>query len=512
MPKPLSVLILDDNPSDAELMAHELRRAGLDAVWTRVDTEVAFLAALDGAPDVILADYALPGFDALRALRHLRERQLDIPCLVVTGTLGDELAAECIKEGACDYLLKDRLGRLGGAVQSALEQQSLRAERRAAVEALHVRSEQLRALNSMLTLAEQRERRRVAGILHDDLQQLLVGARFRLAVLQRGSEEAVRRTATELEELINQSLEVTRSLTRELSPPVLHDGGLVPALEWLSLWMRQKHGLAVELIAPASDAREAEGLRILLFQAVQELLFNVVKHAQVKQASVAVDRPKGQIRVLVSDDGIGFDPARCHPTGKSGDGFGLFSIRERVEMAGGRMEIESQPGKGSRITLTVPQDVLVDEESLPILQPPGHAAQRRSLATAQRIRILLAEDHAIVREGLVQLLQAEQDFEVVGEASHGQQAVELATQLLPDVVVMDVRMPGLDGIEATRAIHALLPEVQVIGLSMAEESEQGRAMREAGAVNYVSKIGPSDVLIAAIRACRPGSTGVEPGT
>lgn len=503
MPEQLRALILDDNPSDAELMAHELRRAGLDPVWTRVDTEAAFVAALDGAPDVILADYSLPGFDALRALRHLRERQLDIPCLVVTGTLGDELAAECIKQGACDYLLKDRLGRLGGAVQGALEQQRLRTEKRLAVEALHERSEQLRALASKLTHTEQRERRRVAGILHDDLQQLLVGARFRLAVLQRRSDEGLRQTAAELEDLILQSLEVTRSLTRELSPPVLHDGGLVPALEWLVGWMLDKHGLMVMLTAPDADLTETEEVRVLLFQAVQELLFNVVKHAQVKTASVQVHRLEGQIQVLVSDEGIGFDPTGGRAAANSASGFGLLSIRERLEALGGRMEIQSAPGRGSRFTLLVPLGASAGAGSPPLVQPLGGPEQRRAPFTAKRIRVLLADDHAIVRQGLTQLLQAEADIEIVGEASEGQEAVRLTRQLVPDVVIMDVSMPGLSGIEATRAIHSELPEVRVIGLSMYDEAEQGKAMREAGAVNYVSKIGPSDALVAAIRACCP---------
>ena len=354
MPDPLRVLILDDNPSDAELMAHELHRAGLDPAWTRVDTEAAFVAAVDGAPDIILLDFSLPGYDALRALQHLRERHFEIPCLVVSGTLGDELAAECIKQGACDYLLKDRLGRLGGAVQSALDQRRLRIEKRRAEVALRERTEQLRALSAELTLAEHRERRRVASILHDDLQQYLVGARLRVSALHRAPDEAVRQVAVEMEELINRSLELTRSLTGELSPPVLHEGGLVPALEWLARWMREKHGLTVDLTTLESVSLEAEHVRVLVFQSVRELLFNVVKHAQVQTAAVQVSRQGGQIRIVVSEDGVGFDPAKLHAREGGAGGFGLFSIRERLDLLGGRMEVDSAPGRGSRFTLLVP--------------------------------------------------------------------------------------------------------------------------------------------------------------
>ncbi len=143
MAVPLRVLILEDVPADAELLVHELGRAGFDLDWQRVETESDYLAHLDPAPDIILADYHLPSFDALRALRHLQERGLDIPLIVVTGTLGDEAAAECIKQGAADYLLKDRLARLGPAVARALEQRQLRRERKREEAAVRFREQEL---------------------------------------------------------------------------------------------------------------------------------------------------------------------------------------------------------------------------------------------------------------------------------------------------------------------------------------------------------------------------------
>ena len=129
MPTPLRVLILEDRPADAELIVHELCKAGFAPEWYCVSTESDFLAALDTPIDVILADFRLPSFTALEALRHLKERNLGIPFIIVTGTLGDEMAAECIKQGATDYLLKDRLARLGPAVTQALTGKRLRAER-----------------------------------------------------------------------------------------------------------------------------------------------------------------------------------------------------------------------------------------------------------------------------------------------------------------------------------------------------------------------------------------------
>jgi len=143
---PLRLLILEDRPDDAELMVYALRRAGFKPDWRRVETEADYLAQLHEGLDLILADYHLPRFNALRALRLLQERGLDIPFIVVTGAIGEEAAVECMRRGATDYLLKDRLARLGLAVMGALQQKRLRDERRQAQEALRESEEQFRSV------------------------------------------------------------------------------------------------------------------------------------------------------------------------------------------------------------------------------------------------------------------------------------------------------------------------------------------------------------------------------
>ena len=135
---PLRVLILEDRSEDAELMLYELRKAGFKMDARRVEDEAGFRARLDVDVDIILADYALPGYNALNALASLQESGLDIPFIIVTGALSDEDAAACIKRGADDYLRKDRLARLAHAVAIALDQKHLRAEHRAAEQALRV--------------------------------------------------------------------------------------------------------------------------------------------------------------------------------------------------------------------------------------------------------------------------------------------------------------------------------------------------------------------------------------
>lgn len=146
MANPIRMLILEDRQADAELMVAELRRADFEPQWDLVDTEADFVASLAHAPEIVLADYTLPQWDGLAALRVLQQRELDIPLIMVTGTLGDEKAAECMRMGAADFLLKDRLGRLGQAVSRALEQERLRQAQRQADAALRASEAKYRTL------------------------------------------------------------------------------------------------------------------------------------------------------------------------------------------------------------------------------------------------------------------------------------------------------------------------------------------------------------------------------
>jgi len=215
-------------------------------------------------------------------------------------------------------------------------------------------SEQLRALAAELTLTEQRERRRLAAILHDHLQQLLAAAKFRLMPLKSNQDERVQADVLGVEELLNQSMRASRSLMAELSPAVLRAPDFTGAVEWLASWMQENQGLAVNVDVMGEISLEREDVRILLFETIRELLFNVAKHSGVKTAAVRLARSDNALEVMVSDDGAGFDPAELRPGGGFSEGFGLFSIRERLDYLGGRMEISSLPGRGSRVILTVP--------------------------------------------------------------------------------------------------------------------------------------------------------------
>lgn len=214
---------------------------------------------------------------------------------------------------------------------------------------------QTRQLAALLTRAEQEERRRIAQILHDDLQQQLYGIQMRLmSVLSYA--EADTPLAVELQEAytwLGEAIRLTRDLTIDLSPPVLKQEGLAEALQWLIPQMAAQYDLHVNLQIRQPCPLPDKALRVLLFQMVRELLFNVVKHADTKHATVELHSDAEEACLIaIHDDGVGFDVAAA--TDKQENGFGLFSVRERLKLFGGQMDIQSAPGQGTHITIRVP--------------------------------------------------------------------------------------------------------------------------------------------------------------
>lgn len=216
------------------------------------------------------------------------------------------------------------------------------------------RTEQLRALTIELIRTEERERRRVAKILHDELQQLLVAAQIHLGTAARRSDpELKRQSLDQTLQMINESLHVSRSLSHDLSLVVLHEQGLFAAIEWLVEWMGRNHNLSIALEGEFESEPEDGNVKIALFQSVRELLLNITKHAGVNEARVRISSSgNGKLVLDVSDEGKGFDPGELLATNQGH--FGLFSICERLKALGGQIELESAPSEGSRFRLIAP--------------------------------------------------------------------------------------------------------------------------------------------------------------
>jgi PAS domain S-box-containing protein len=228
-------------------------------------------------------------------------------------------------------------------------------ERKQAERKLHRYQERLRTLASEMSLSEERERRRIAADLHDRTVQNLALSRIKTGALRKSlSSEEGSTILTEIQALIDQTIRDTRSLVFELSPPVLYELGFEPAIEWLTEQMEARHGVTCVVLSDKRPKPLDKDLEVVLFQAVRELLANVGKHAKATRVKVELSRKEDSVHISVGDNGIGFDVNSIGGWGNELGGFGLFSVRERLLLLGGRLEISSAPGSGTKITLVAP--------------------------------------------------------------------------------------------------------------------------------------------------------------
>ena len=230
------------------------------------------------------------------------------------------------------------------------------AERKRAEKRAREYQAQLKSLASQLTLAEERERHRLAIELHDRISQSLVISKIKLEALRKsGYDRKLDKALDDVCNSISQTIQDTRTLTFDLSSPVLHELGFEMAVsEWLTNQIQKKHGITVEFEADGEAKPLEDDIRILLFRDVRELLTNVVAHARAHKVKVSIKRLGEQISITVEDDGVGFDPVEVASMAAKRGEFGLFSIQERLERLGGHLEIESGPRCGCRVKIVAP--------------------------------------------------------------------------------------------------------------------------------------------------------------
>jgi signal transduction histidine kinase len=520
---PLHLLQLEDNTVDAELITATLTEGGIPCQSQLVDTRQAFVTALkEGRMDLILADYSIPGFDGMTALTLARQHCPDVPFLFVSATIGEELAIDAMHQGATDYVLKQRLGRLVPSVQRALRELDDRAERKRAEEALRQSEKQFRQSQKMEAVG-----RLAGGIAHDFNNLLTVIMGYSQVLLTelgpqhplRGKIDETLKAGERAATLIRQLL--TFSSKQSLDPKILSLNTAVTSLESL---LRRLIGEDIQLV---STLDQTNG-RLRADQAqLEQVLVNLVVNARdampkggtltIETAQVELTRspvyhltplPPGlYVRLAVSDTGCGmdrntqshiFEPFFTTKGEGKGSGLGLSTVFAIVTQCGGAIDVTSRVGHGTRFDLYFPSvesDILTTAPTQPVGQP------QRGTET-----ILLVEDDPSVRT-LVRDELRKLGYRVL-EAKNGVEACLLATQQtgLVQLLLTDVVMPGMGGRELAQHLSVIKPDLRTLFISGYMDDIGIMAGQEEGTSSFLQKPFTPEVLARAVRSLLDVST------
>ena len=351
MPEELNILLVEDVAADADAIEDELRRGGLRFRTRRLRTREEYVRAIESDQfELVLSDFTLPAFDGLSALRLLREKQPDVPFILVTSPRSEEVAMECVREGATDYILKSSLRRLPTAVTAALARQTAERARAKA-------ERTLRSLPQFILEAQEAERRRVARDLHDSVNQILSSAKFRMeALAERFAEREpdAHQEVLKTKEILAHAITEVRRISRNLRPSELDDLGLPAAIRSLGGEFSERTGIKLLLDLPAAIGELPAEVELNVYRIIQEALANVERHAKARQVSLALHADAHRLRVALRDDGAGFVPGRGPQSSAERPGMGLIDMRERATHLGGHCAIHTELGHGTEITVEIP--------------------------------------------------------------------------------------------------------------------------------------------------------------
>jgi len=345
----------------------------------RVETEKDFVYELEeNPPDLILSDYALPGFDGYAALDIAKVKAPNTPFIFVTGTMGEEVAIETLKNGATDYVLKHRLARLVPSVHRALREAQERAERRRAQEQLRESHEQLRALSVYLQHVREEERTRIAREVHDELGQALTSCKLDLSLLANKLPKnlaPLKDKAKALSAHIDATIQTVRRIATELRPGILDHLGLIAALEWQANEFQTRTGIKCDVRTDLHEPVLTADLATAFFRIFQETLTNVIRHAGATHVMVHLKEAGGRIILEVKDNGRGISPEEI----TNPRSMGLLGMKERAALLGGSFKIGlPSGGKGTLVTVSIPHRSSISDQN-------ENSVNRRSRRRAPRL-------------------------------------------------------------------------------------------------------------------------------
>ncbi|MCI0781930.1 MAG: response regulator [Chloroflexi bacterium] len=373
-------------------------------------------------------------------------------------------------------------------------------------------TERKRAEETRRQLAVAEERNRMAREIHDTLAQSLTGIVMQIEAageLMGKAPEAARAEIESAHYLARESLAEARRSVWDLQPSVLASSGLIEAIQQ-EVAKAAERGIQISLEIRGEEPKPLDQRNNLaVLRIVQETLSNIIQHARAKSAEVRMSYGSSEIQLSVTDDGIGFDPSAEHAALSSTDtGFGLISMQERARLAGGYLEIHSTPDVGTHVEATIPYQPNNGNPSP--LEATSAATSLPQDVSSGVIRVLIADDHEVFRRGILNTIEQIDGMLVVGEAENGEEAIEMIQALAPDVVLLDIRMPKLDGVGTLSRVNELGLQTRVILLSAFATDEYIFDGLRAGASGYLLKDVSRDDLANAIRTVHDGGSVLHP--
>ena len=356
------------------------------------------------------------------------------------------------------------------------------------------------------------ERNRLSREIHDTLAQSLTGIIWHLNTIERtvqsGGEQASE-SIKKVRDLTRECLQEARRSVWNLQSPE-ESISIEEALQSeLRRTTEEGFRASIEVDGEEPDLIDRE-CHLTVLRIAQEALSNIRHHSKAKRITVDLSYGTDAVRLLVSDDGIGFDPlVSSSVPSATGGGFGMTSMRERVKLIGGQIEVRSAPGLGTRVEVQVPYQQDQEQGSTSAWAAPDLDGSRSSRPT-NPIRVLMVDDHEVVRQGIGHMLEQAREILVVGEADDGESAIEKIMAIRPDVVLMDIQMPKLDGVETVRKLREFGIDTPVILLSVYAKDEYIFDGLRAGARGCLMKdIGQTE-LVEAIKTVYEGDSLLQP--
>jgi PAS domain S-box-containing protein len=374
-------------------------------------------------------------------------------------------------------------------------------ERKRSEETL-VRSEsQLRLLSQRILEVQEEERARISRELHDQLGQELVALKIEAVVLMEELAKSPRlhERARGVLDLIDRLDTTAHRIAVSIRPEILDKLGLVKAIQWYAEDFERRSGISCPVEALNEELVLPKAVSTCAYRILQEALVNVWKHSRASQAKVKVTSGHGVVNISVTDNGVGMDLGRL----SEGSSLGLLGMRERASLVGGKVTIRRNRGGGLRVAAHLPLGVAQTGMGANVELTSAQALASKPW-TKSAIRVLLVDDHSLVRAGLRRVLEQAPDIRIIAEACDGREAVDKYQEVSPDVVVMDISMPELDGMEASKRILSLYPQARILMLTRFHEEQYAIRTLKAGCLGYLTKGSSTQQLHHAVRAVARG--------